>query len=264
MKRWAALTLLAVAAIAVSVCIGGRPQITETANASFIVNPYRFGAASADPYDAFFRFTSDATTTLVNSGTSGTDGANGAGAAAMTWTSNTYVYADDGDYGNTQHPIASFESGDPWTVAMWVRFKSGDMATLSYFFGADSGGNNELLIYKTSTDTITTKAKESDGTQEFTEGSVVLSVDTWYHVAYVYNGSNLLTLYVNGEVDATDATAYNATVITNSHPFWIGGHNNAGSLGASDMNGDVDDFLWDDTALASNVIYTIWQAERSD
>lgn len=130
------------------------------------------------------------------------------------------------------------------TVTAWVRFESltgstGEGPTLCGKYTASGNQRSWMLwAYNNGTNFKLRGLVSSNGTAETTiTGGTTLATGTWYHVALVYDGSNL-RLYLNGEEDAT-AVSYSSGIFNSTSRFEIG---NRGDATASYfMDGLIDE-----------------------
>ena len=88
----------------------------------------------------------------------------------------------------------------------------------------DGNGDNLQWFYTT-----------NGSTNQITTGSTVLSPDTWYHVAFVRNGTTG-TFYIDGFADSTTVSFGSDSIRDNGVPFRIGANLESGSIG-QEFNG---------------------------
>jgi len=128
---------------------------------------------------------------------------------------NDYIRADDAINGIT--------STTPFTIEAWVYpTQIGTTGDRDYFFGINnlSAGGNILLIG-------VSNIGVNGGSDDVTD----LSLNTWSHVAFVYDGSGGWKYYING---ALDYTGSNTIALDAPSSFLIGAEAdaaNAGTLG---------------------------------
>lgn len=97
-------------------------------------------------------------------------------------------------------------------------------------------------------------ALSSDGSNlVYASGSTTLSTSTWYHVALVYNGTDI-RLYLNGSLDSNGSSnpqSYSSGIYDNASDLSIGGQ-----AGANFFTGRVDDVgIWNTSKTATEISY---------
>ena len=102
-------------------------------------------------------------------------------------------------------------AGSPWTIECWVK-PSGNYSTYRTIFAKRAGTTSYEGYLKLNTGVVSFY----NGTNY--ESTTVLDANSWSHVAYVYDGSNI-NIYVNGVRVLTTAV----TITEYNHPIWIGG-----------------------------------------
>jgi len=127
-------------------------------------------------------------------------------------------------------------AGRQYPLTKWA----GGAETASYCvdFNPGAEGNDKMRIQ------ITDGVNYTRGT---TDSDVILSIDTWYHIAFTYDGSaKELKIYVNGSPVAFTYSNHAATDIEDSSAdFSIGGQREGGSL-IYQINGKMDEVrVWD-------------------
>lgn len=125
----------------------------------------------------------------------------------------------------------------PITVEAWVKVETA--STFQGIAGKDgnAGGRGYGLQWG-SADNIRFLVSNDGTATTIITGSTTLSVNTWYHLAAVYNGSNLY-VYVNGISDATPVSYSSGIFDSTGAKFAIGGR---GNLGLADgFDGFIDD-----------------------
>ena len=90
---------------------------------------------------------------------------------------------------------------------------------------SDDGNGDNLQWFHTT----------NGSTNQITTGSTVLSPDTWYHVAFVRNGTTG-TFYIDGTADSTTVYFGTDSIRDNGVPFRIGANLESGSIG-QEFNG---------------------------
>lgn len=173
-----------------------------------------------------------------------------------TWTAsgktgNGLAFSGTGQYATTPH-AADLSLGSTGTLEAWV-----SLAALNRWHGILSKGtanSNESHTYALEvTDAnrpicaIGTGAAYNEAAS-----SAALSLDTWYHLACVWNGATL-ALYVNGAQVAS--TAQTLTPVANSTPLSLGQFGNGFDL----LHGQLDDVRIYNLALTGEQILTDMQ-----
>ena len=107
-------------------------------------------------------------------------------------------------------PAAVIDTTKSFTAAVWVNISAVDkhynqtMVSIDgnqisgFFLMLDAKGGSPRFIFARRTEDA------GASTRKFAEGSFVVTLQTWYHVAGVYDGdAKTLSLYVNGELQST-------------------------------------------------------------
>ena len=123
-----------------------------------------------------------------------------------------------------------------FTIEFWAYFNS--VASNQRLIAWDDNSTNFVIALYTNTSGNLAYYLSSNGVnwniaQAISMGSI--SINTWYHIALVRNGSTF-TPYINGVAGTT--TTSSATLATSGFPFIIGDTGNA----VSPFNGYIDDF----------------------
>jgi len=124
-----------------------------------------------------------------------------------------------------------FGSGD-WTVELWVRpastsrqgfvtLENSAGTNVPWEVGINASGKFRVLV-------------QTSAGQVVIDGSTTPTINTWYHIAAVRNGSTV-TLYVNGVSEATGNVSTNA-LVSETAPVYVGTYNYGFPL-----NGYIDD-----------------------
>ena len=135
----------------------------------------------------------------------------------------TSIYLDgSGDYIRADDAIQGITSTTPFTIEAWVYpTQIGTTGDRDYVFGINtlSAGGNILLI-----------GVSNIGVNGSSDDITDLSLNTWSHIAFVYDGSGGWKYYINGTLDYT----HSDTITLNGSSFLIGAEAdaaNAGTLG---------------------------------
>jgi len=154
----------------------------------------------------------------------------------------------DGDYIDCGL-APEFDITDYITLTYWIKvveFDKGWNTVISK--GDDSwrssrAGENNFM-----------EAAVSGTTGDYTYGVTLVDDDQWHHVGWVYDGT-MNYLYVDGEVDATEASTGQINV--SSYPLWIGDNS---QLPVSCWNGLIDDVQIYNRALSQEEVQIIMQS----
>ncbi|MDC0584657.1 hypothetical protein OAO55_02890, partial [Bacteroidales bacterium] len=140
-------------------------------------------------------------------------------------------------------------SGSAFTVETWVYFESFNDATDANITNLFRGGgeNVVLRIGDGGMDNNMPQFVVSvGGTQYKLNADARLSTNTWYHLAGVYDGSNMY-LYINGSLDKSQAQ--NGSLSTTVESFRLGG-DNGGRL----LDGTMEEVrIWNDARTVSEI-----------
>jgi len=133
------------------------------------------------------------------------------------------------------------------SVSSWVYFPafSGNQVITEY--GNEVAGNSFLLLFDS-----TGKLNFSNRSTTTVISTTSLSVNTWYYITTVYNGTNAL-VYINGVLDKTTAITVNTT---------LGGANKlslgAAGDGTSKITGRLDEFRYYNIALTQAQVSALY------
>jgi uncharacterized repeat protein (TIGR02543 family) len=144
-------------------------------------------------------------------------------------------------------PNVPVPSSPVYTEAAWV--KIGNLPSSKWGTIVAQDAYNTLQIYRN-------KVDFSYGQNEY-EGNIVLSANTWYHVAAVVTTGNpgSVSIYVNGVLDRT---IYNIPNVTGMKVTTIG-NDSVGDL----LQGSLDDVRIYNRALSASEILSLCQASGS-
>lgn len=113
------------------------------------------------------------------------------GDAALNFASSAYCYA----------PASSdWSLGTSWTLDLWIRHSGSSYQKFISTRGDGNGASYELTV---NPDT-TLRCELLNQTGGYTNGTSPLTANTWYHVAFTYDGTNL-KFYINGVLDKSVA-----------------------------------------------------------
>ncbi len=113
------------------------------------------------------------------------------------------------DYINFSNPTELNSYGNKLTMEAWIKLESiqndptiidKSLAQFSFYIDSPTNTSRALIVA---------------GSSQTASGNLVLAVGNWYHVAAVYNGSNV-KLYTNGVLDGTPVSLTGNIITTNS------------------------------------------------
>ncbi|MEN9328199.1 MAG: hypothetical protein RI947_1007 [Candidatus Parcubacteria bacterium] len=136
------------------------------------------------------------------------------------------------------------------TIEAWAK-TSGTITTTEQIATKDgTGGNNGYWIRLDGGNARMQFQVSDNGTNNTSVGSGISSVttNTWYHVAGVYNGTNII-LYLNG---GSTSTAHSTGIFNTTATFEVGARNGGSNL----WDGDVDEVRVSNTARSAGWIVT--------
>jgi len=93
----------------------------------------------------------------------------------------------------------------------------------------------------------------SDGVAHYFDGETSVELETWYHIAQTYDGSDL-KLYVNGKEDGS--ISFSGDIIVTGQPVRIGGGANPGAA-AYHIPGIIDEVVIFNVALEEKDVQTL-------
>ena len=181
---------------------------------------------------------------------------------ALDW-SNVYSTNFDGvddyvDCGDSN--VFSFGNGttdSPFSISCWIRFNS--VANSTGLMGKDSSGTDTEYQIRLGFSNLRFRLYD-DSTSGYIQKSLSnpLSINTWYHIAFTYDGSSTSTglkIYVDAvtptQTGLTGGGTYTAMENTAS-PFTIGSVSNVF------MNGNIDEVGMFNTELSASEILAIY------
>lgn len=155
------------------------------------------------------------------------------------------------DHLDAGNPSALNLTGDKVTLSAWIKLAStnGEGKILAKW--ADSGSKFQYLLSINSDDKC--QFAIFNGGTIIALGTTILSTDTWFHIAGVYDGSEI-RIYCNGTEE--DATATTGNMSSTVAPVRIG----AGSGGSGTENpfdGDIGHCAIWNTDLSENEIVSL-------
>ena len=172
---------------------------------------------------------------------------------------NTVTFASGGPTGSYANFVAA--SNQSLTLADHADFGGMSELTLSCWFKRDidsgaamvlmgkydtaSGSDRSFLLQVDSADKINFQCITSAGSVGASPANPATVIDTWYHVAAIYDGANL-KLYLDGVLIVS--AAQTGTVVDGTEPFCIGSHT-SGSPNANWFDGQIAGVFVGSTAM---------------
>ena len=130
-----------------------------------------------------------------------------------------------------------FPNNQPYSFSFWYKLASGQSANDYMFFSGRNtvGGINYVIGYKSSSDDITIGVNDSAGTLGSTAYPPVPDRDTWHHLAFTFDGSEMIAYRDSIQIDSDLGST--GTVSSDSDKFFMGRDN----FGGNDFLGVLDD-----------------------
>lgn len=145
------------------------------------------------------------------------------------------------------------------SICAWVKAES----VTGYHFIAgkwNDGSNESYSVYRSSTSSCIVFDLSNDGSSEtVAKAAVDLSVGTWMHVAYVYNGTDM-RIYIDGALSSNGADnpkTYSGGIYNSTAPFCIGAGLNGGSPSFY-FDGLIDEVAVFSRALSADEVEDIY------
>jgi hypothetical protein len=165
---------------------------------------------------------------------------------AMTPQTHSAFFDGTGDYLTlSAAPVAATGT---FTIECWV-YVTGTAAAQSIYGQYLGGGSAAPGRWNMLWNDVANKFSFSIATSSY-ESASTYSTNTWYHIAWVRDGSNNLSLYVNGLRDSTTA-GVSASLYT-GNPI-IGARND----GTTPYTGYISNFRVTNTVVYSGTTYTV-------
>ena len=141
-----------------------------------------------------------------------------------------------------------------FTLEMFVRLDSDTGITQGLVFNGNPGSNDDRAQFEIRSDrTVGWYAQAGTGTGQSLVSSTVLSVGTWYHLAFVQDGTQR-RLFIDGSLEASDTYSSSATL---SSSLYVGIVRTGGAFDKI-LYGNIDDFkLTQGYALYDSAGYTV-------
>jgi hypothetical protein len=143
------------------------------------------------------------------------------------------------------------------TMVAWMRTTS--LSIDEGIFGKTDGVSNRsyYLYIESSGPMLKAKVSATGGAAAQPYGATTLSANTWYHVALVYNGTDI-RLYLNGSLDengANNPLSYSSGIYNGTGSFAIGSRGNVDDF----FEGQIDEVAVFDRDLSADEIQEIYE-----
>lgn len=151
----------------------------------------------------------------------------------------------NGDWVDLPNTVGNYTNN--FTIALWLRTAQSNQGRLlakrtsSVMYDVYLAGSNQVNVYAPG--------------GNFTSPTS-LQLNTWYHVALVFNGSNS-KVYING---IPNTTTWNPNISNTTSDLFQIGTFNSGCCGS--LNGQIDDVAIWSTALTAAEVTTIYNQQR--
>jgi len=154
----------------------------------------------------------------------------------------------------------SIKPTGPFTVEAWVNyqgFASGQTGDAIVAKGQDVEGPIDWAMSIGSSKKFRVHLHMGSSWDQF-DGATTLNTNTWYHVAMVYDGTNMLA-YVNGALDGSQTVS--GVLQATDNPLKIGAYSPVNGSQSKDwFYGRIDEVSIYDRALSSTEILSIYDA----
>lgn len=232
------------------------------------------GGSGGDPLQAteedlgdetFYLFDEESGATAFNSSF---DGLNGevVGAQRVEGKVNNALYFGLDLPSYVHFPL--FDSARNYTVSFpdnelsiesWVNFESLDIGETYHYFGDQKYGLKTFKIEIKDGQFVFTLYTNSSGSEpiELIRTAEVFGVDTWYYIAFTYNGSEA-KFYINGELSAQSNIISPVRQVVNSQ--YLGGVHS--STGTTSFPGYIDEFRFTIRERSEQEITDYYNATR--
>ena len=154
----------------------------------------------------------------------------------VTKYAGSSVYFDgSGDYIRADEVFNGIGSGTPWTAECWLYLTRNPSSGNDYFFALNSAGNGNNNMIVSGPDVWVNNSSRGN------LSSSITSANTWYHVAIVYDGSQV-EIFVDGVSAFTYGAALNFA--PSGQTFAIGGEFDAANGGSPGnyFQGYIEDY----------------------
>lgn len=218
----------------------------ERTKAEIRANMYSELTGSEDGLVAYYKFNETSGTTADNAeGTASYDGTL-TNMLGLEWKPSAAFFGPKNclDFDGTDDYVYNndlFASGSAITVECWAFFDSFNGAPDANITNLVSGGDENFILrigdggMDNNMPQFTIRI---GGTQYRLNADARLSTNTWYHLAGVYDGSDM-KLYIDGKLDKSQSQS--GTLTTTTNPFTLGGTSSSGRY----LDGRMDEVrIW--------------------
>jgi hypothetical protein len=181
-------------------------------------------------------------TTAIDSSGSGNDGTLTGDPKWVSGKVGGALEMDGGDFVDV--PGVSEINPESITLMTWVNFSTVDPAVMERQDYLSRGDDYALSLHEWAADGKVWAIVTSAGDWSVVDGDTTVEADTWYHTALTYDsGTQMLTLYLDGEVDAELS-------VPAGLEHRLGGPLTIGTYSGRDLLGKIDDIKIFDEALS--------------
>ena len=179
--------------------------------------------------------------------------------AGLPSITNTYSVELDGTDDYIDCPtVTALNSGSAYSASLWLNYNSTNAIPIS----AGTGGSSRWYLHLVNSTTITYHMGPSTGTPYPGPGYPTwtvstLSASTWYHIAFVHDGTDV-TLYLNGSSQGTKTGANTAN--NNFKGNFIGIGRYYAIPGTYNWDGLIDEVSLFDSALSASDISAMYNS----
>ena len=93
-----------------------------------------------------------------------------------------------------------------FSISVWFNLNSYDATNYSYLATFFATGDAQLYVQTSNKIGFNIYNNTSSPASEFVESTTTVSLNTWYHVAYTWSGTNGMELFINGTSEATNTS----------------------------------------------------------
>jgi hypothetical protein len=181
-------------------------------------------------------------TTAIDSSGSGNDGTLTGDPKWVAGKVGGALEMDGGDFVDV--PGVSEINPESITMMTWVNFSTVDSAEMERQDYLSRGDDYAFSLHEWAADGKVWAIVTSAGDWSVVSGATTVEADTWYHTALTYDsGTQMLTLYLDGEVDAELS-------VPAGLEHRLGGSLTIGTYSGRDLLGKIDDVKIFDEALS--------------
>ena len=151
--------------------------------------------------------------------------------------------------------ISELNNTSSYTLSMWVN--PSVLSGLQYLFALVTSGTERIYIFLNNTIPNVGMSNGTNTNESF--NSAPLTIDTWYHLAVVFDGTQTgadrITFYLNGVAETTTKTTWDSTTPTFVTNAFL---SNYAQFGLYYFDGNMDEVAIFNTALTSDNINDIY------